>query len=507
MTTKKLLFIGLDSAEPELLKQWSQEGSLPNLQNIWTRSIWGNVQIPKGFSNGAMWPSLFTGVDPSKHVRYNYLSIEPGTYNFKHQFHEDTDYQALPFWVELSKQGKRVGIVDVPRAPLTRDINGFQIADWLTHDRRDAIPRSYPESLAQSVIETFGEDEIGERPELYLHNHSLQSFIDLMKKRIAVRAEQTIQLAKQSDYDLFMTVFGEPHDVGHMCWHLHDCTHEDYDSSFGDPVKEVYVALDQAIGKIINNLDYTEVILFAGPGMTKNYAANEGFDHILQKIEQNYIKQSKLTKKRHQSLIPQVRTLLRKYLPKQVRSKIYDQIPEAVKKQEKKVLASQQRLFTLPFGNTGCAIRLNVVDREPHGLIKRGQEYNEICDFLRHSLSTVKNIETGTPLVEEVIQVNQLYQGQALDRLPDLVVLWNRDYPIRQVGSEELGQFEVKCYTRRSGEHNESALFWLNSSSLTARKLEITIKVEDLAPTIGLLLDAPLKETDGSPIQEILGKN
>ncbi|MGB3509296.1 MAG: alkaline phosphatase family protein [Microcoleaceae cyanobacterium] len=152
MTAKKVLFIGLDSADPELLKQWSEDGSLPNLQKIWQSSIWGDVKIPKGFSNGAMWPSLFTGVNPSKHGRYNYLYIEPGTYNFKHLFDEDTDYQALPFWVDLSKQGKRVGIVDVPRAPLTKEINGFQIADWLTHDRRNAIIRSYPENLAQNII-------------------------------------------------------------------------------------------------------------------------------------------------------------------------------------------------------------------------------------------------------------------------------------------------------------------------------------------------------------------
>jgi predicted AlkP superfamily phosphohydrolase/phosphomutase len=500
MTGKKVLFIGLDSAEPELLKQWSEDGSLPNLQKIWSSSIWGNVKIPKGFSNGAMWPSLFTGVDPSKHARYNYLCIEPGTYNFKHLFCEDTDYEALPFWVDLSEGGKRVGIVDLPRAPLTKEINGFQIADWLTHDRRNAIARSYPESLVKDVIETFGDDEIGERPELYLRSHSDESFIELMKRRIALRAEQTIQLTKQWDCDLFMTVFGEPHDVGHMCWHLRD--RED-----DDPVKDVYRALDGAIGKIINNLDYTDIIIFAGPGITNNYGANEGFDSILQKIEQNYLNKSKLTQKRHQSLIPQIRSTIRQHLPKTLRNKIYNQIPEAVKKQEKKLLVSQRRLFSLPFGNTGYAIRINVVGREPNGLIKRGEEYNEICDLVRQSVSTLKNLETGTPLVEDVIQVNQIYRGQALDRLPDIIVLWNREYPLRVVGSEELGEFEVKCYTRRTGEHNDRAIFWLNSPSFTPQKLETTIKVEDLAPTIGVLLNAPLKKTDGTPIQEIFPLN
>lgn len=506
MTSKKLLFLGLDSAEPKLLKRWTEDGSLTNLRQIGQSSIWGDVKIPHGFSNGAMWPSLFTGVDPSKHGRYNYLYLKPGTYNVKHYFSEDTDYQATPFWVNLSKQGKKVAIVDVPRAPLTPNLNGFQITDWLTHDRREALARSYPENLAKSIIEKFGDDEIGERPELYLQNHSYQSFLELMLKRIDLRAEQTIQLAQQSDYDFFMTVFGEPHDVGHMCWHLHDPTHKDYDSSFGDPVKEVYIALDQVIGKIINNLDYTDIIIFAGPGMTNNYGVNDGFDPLLQKIEQNYLKKSRLVKKRRQSLIPQIRSLVRQYLPKKTRNQIYSKIPEVVKKQEKKLLTTQRRLFTLPFGNTGCAIRLNVAGREPNGLIKTEPEYNEICDFLRQSLSSLKNIETGTPLVKEVIQVNQLYHGQSLDQLPDLIVMWNREYPIKLIGSEELGQFAVKCYTHRTGEHNENAIFWLQSSSVNTGKLATQIKVEDLAPTIARLLDIELQETDGLPIQEIISK-
>lgn len=504
MEVKQVLFIGLDSAEPQLLKKWSEDGSLPNLQKIWQSSTWGEMKIPKGFSNGAMWPSLFTGVNLGKHGRYNYLYIKPGTYNLRNHFYEDTDYQALPFWVDLSRQGKRVGIVDVPRAPLTKEIKGFQIADWFTHDRRDAIARSYPENLAQEIIETFGEDEMGERPELYLKNNSYQAFIELLKKRIDIRAEQTIQLAKEADYDFFMTVFGEPHDIGHMCWHLHDPTRQDYDGQFGDPVKDVYIALDQAIGKIMGHLE-ADVMVFAGPGMTNNYGINEGFDPVLQKVEQHYLKKSKSIKKRQQSLIPTIRSLVRKYLPKKMRGKIYHQIPDAIKKKEKTLLISKQRWFILPFGDTGCAIRLNVVGREPNGLIKKGQEYEEICNFIRDSLSTLKNLETGKPLVEEVIQINQFYHGEAVEQLPDLVINWNREAPIKLIGSEELGQFEVKCYTRRTGEHNDNAIFWLNSSSLQPQELEANLKIEDLAPTIATLLGVELPETDGSPIQANLG--
>ena len=506
MKSQKVLFIGLDSVEPELLKQWCKSGELKTLNRIWEQSVWSDVSIPKGFSNGAMWPSLFTGVDPSVHSRYNYRCIELGTYNINRYFQEDVDYQAIPFWVEFSNRGKRVGIVDVPRAPLTPNINGVQIVDWLTHDRRSAITRSYPAGLAQETIDTFCADEMGERPEAYLESHSQQEFIELLKKRIDIRAEQTIQLASQTDYDFYMTVFGEPHDIGHMSWHLHDATHLQYDNSLGDPVKDIYIALDRAVEKIMTSLNYSQVVIFSGPGMTDNYGANEGFDQILQKTEERYIQHSQGQKSlfsietnqsdhkrsapvQRRSFAAQLKSIIRRYLPKELRGKIYGKLPAAVRKREQKLMAGQQLLFGLPFGNTGFAIRLNVVGREPSGRINPGQEYDQICDFLRQSLADVKNLDTGEPLISEFIQLDQCYSGQALNVLPDIIVNWNRKAPISRVGSEELGEFSVSCYTRRTGEHNENALVWLKSDRLQPQQLDGVMPVEHIAPMIARLLD------------------
>lgn len=65
-----MLFIGLDSAEPQLLLEWSRAGALPTLRALLDSGAWGALKGPPGQGNGALWPSLFTGVNPGRHGRY-----------------------------------------------------------------------------------------------------------------------------------------------------------------------------------------------------------------------------------------------------------------------------------------------------------------------------------------------------------------------------------------------------------------------------------------------------
>ena len=59
----KVLFIGLDAAERDLLLDWSDRGILPNLQALRARGVWGDAPAMPGLGSGALWPSFSTGVN------------------------------------------------------------------------------------------------------------------------------------------------------------------------------------------------------------------------------------------------------------------------------------------------------------------------------------------------------------------------------------------------------------------------------------------------------------
>ena len=79
-TSARVLFIGLDSADPGLLQQWGKAGLLPSLQSLRQRSLKGTTILPPGLGSGAMWGSLFTGVSPARHGRYFGRQLDAGAY-------------------------------------------------------------------------------------------------------------------------------------------------------------------------------------------------------------------------------------------------------------------------------------------------------------------------------------------------------------------------------------------------------------------------------------------
>jgi len=104
--------------------------------------VWAKVRAPRGFGDGAIWPSLFTGVNPGRHGRYFYQQLKLGTYE-RVRFAQDTDFGHKPYWEYLSQAGHRVAIIDIVKGPHSKEINGIQISDWMVHSQEGAT-RSTP---------------------------------------------------------------------------------------------------------------------------------------------------------------------------------------------------------------------------------------------------------------------------------------------------------------------------------------------------------------------------
>ena len=103
----KIMFIGLDSADPDLIREWSAEGALPNLKRLLDTGAWGPAPGTH-FCSGAYWPSVFSGVNPARHGRYSSRQIVRGTYD-TYRF-TNSDIKRAPFWIALSRAGRRVAV-------------------------------------------------------------------------------------------------------------------------------------------------------------------------------------------------------------------------------------------------------------------------------------------------------------------------------------------------------------------------------------------------------------
>ena len=64
---KKVLLIGLDSADAELIQQWMQSGHLPNFSKLCQQGAWGDLGTTAEYMHVSAWPTLYTGVMPGHH--------------------------------------------------------------------------------------------------------------------------------------------------------------------------------------------------------------------------------------------------------------------------------------------------------------------------------------------------------------------------------------------------------------------------------------------------------
>lgn len=488
--TTKVLFIGIDAGDKDLIQQWAAEGELPSLARFINNSNNCEIKNPTGLYVGAVWPSFYTGLSPASHGRYCYRQMMPGTYDVVDI--NSTQVNGKPLWDYLSDANKRVAVIDVPKSPPPKPLNGIHIADWGTHDPEFEF-QTYPCELKEVVYEKFGTDDIGNCNAFRTKESEFLSFQNSLKERVRRRASLTNYILRKGGWDCLFTVFSESHCVGHQCWHIHDKLHIRHDSkiasAIGDPIKSVYAEIDKAIGNILKNVDLkiTRVVILASHGIQSHYDATFMLDDMLKALE-------------GKSNIPHFSTTLKKLRIGKIR-KVSPRLSNSLKKFIISKYYSSRKAFAVPNNDVYGAIRFNIRGREPHGKLNQGKEYEQYCDQIIDDLMGFLNVKTDQPIIKRILITKDLYKnGSNIDSLPDLLIEWDRSLPISEVYSPKIGIVRGEYKKCRTGDHSESGMIFIADNVTTHEQLERHANVEDIAPTIAKWLDVDLPKVDGQAL-------
>jgi predicted AlkP superfamily phosphohydrolase/phosphomutase len=495
----RILFIGLDAADKDLILEWSGSGLLPNLQALRERAAWGITENPTGLYVGAIWPSFWTGLSPGQHGRYCFSQIRTGTYD--HYQVTPYDVAGEPFWDSLGAAGRRVAVLDVPKTRPSPRINGLQIVDWGTHDPEIGFCTT-PEVLAQEVKSRFGPHPVGQCDNfLQREPADYAALRDRLVRGVEKKAELAEDLLGRGGWDLFLAVFAESHCAGHQFWHVRDPAHPRHDPSLarqlGDPLRDVYVALDAAVGRLLARVDEnTAVFVLASHGMGPHYDGTFLLDEILRRIFTRPAAPARRTLARlaeacWHRLPPSVQGWLRP-----ARTRVKETLSDAVTNPELSSLVC----FSTPNNDAYGGIRVNLAGREPQGLVRPGAEYEALCDSLTRDLLAFVNLDTGAPLVRNVLRTADLYGGERLPDLPDLMVEWNREAPISAVSSPKTGTIRGTFPGRRTGDHKPHGICFAAGPGISPGPLPGPIAITQFAPTLAARLGVPLPNVDGQPV-------
>jgi predicted AlkP superfamily phosphohydrolase/phosphomutase len=135
--------------------------------------------------------------------------------------------------------------------------------------------------------------------------------------------------------------------------------------------------------------------------------------------------------------------------------------------------------FALSSGGEGF-IRLNLKGRERLGCLEPG-ETDGFIRWLKSELTRITVVESGEPLVDEIIDVGKRFPGPRAGFLPDLSIRWTPRQPENRIQSPTIGQIVAKLETGRSGNHSPDSLALFCGSATQDSVLSQVTHIEELS--------------------------
>jgi len=506
----ELLVVGFDALDQELAQTWAAEGHLPTFKMLMERSDWGLVENQLGLEAGSAWPTFYRGVSVGRHGQLDGTrQFDPGSYEIVRAGPEYAAHKLI--WQKLSEDGKRVGIIDAPYTYLSTNLNGIEIHDWGNHagaDGGDLQLKTWPSSLAQEVTERFGVEPLKGRLCDEFKPRTLaeiRAFRDRLIQRIETKVGMIRHFLNQGRWDLFLGTFSEAHCAGHHLWHIHDKTRPDHDPEIaevlGNPLRDIYIRLDQALGEVLADVDpdETTVLVYCSHGMGPSISGTRLLDRILVKLEGGEPKdKSKGTegflRKGWRSLPYGVQKGLKP---------LHGALWRSMVKTAFEGRRESRKYFEIYANDSTGGVRINLIGREPNGMVEPGPEYDAVLDALAKDLMEITNLETGEPLVKNVIKAKDVHSGESLDKLPDLLVNWNKEAgsaQVRRVFSPKIGTMVHDGPPPRTGDHKPQGVFFSYGPTVRPNHRNKPVSVLDFAPSIAQFLGSSHETFEGESI-------
>jgi predicted AlkP superfamily phosphohydrolase/phosphomutase len=483
----KLLIVGLELGDGQLIRSWAEAGMLPAFQRMIRAGCWGWLETTADQLHISAWPSIYTGAAPGDHGVYFTFQPAPGLQGYQ-RFHEGL-YGRPTFWSLLDRAGQRSVIFDPPYSHAESGFCGAYIHDWGTwaHYLKTG---SLPSDLIARMEKACGPYPLGlEANDLGFTALDPDDTARRLVKSIESKAQAIDWLMQERPWDALFTVFGETHVAGHYCWSasLHG-DQRDTDSS----MFQVYAAIDRVLGRLMDKADEAiTVIAVSGDRCGPNHAGWHLLPQLLERLglagTGGADTQGAGDREPHGSFdaVKAIRDLLpkdfRKNLARRLPTRLRDKLAQRV--DTAGVDWSRTRAFCLPTDLEGY-VRVNLQGREPQGIVSPGPEYAQILKQIEDALLELRAADSDRPVVRRVIRVDDVFPGDRRAYLPDLIVQWEASSPIQSVQSPRTGIVSGISPDPRSGTHRGPGFVLASGPGIAPGTTLSGGHIVDFAPTV-----------------------
>lgn len=506
VTVKPRVFvIGVDGATFDLIDPWVAAGRLPNFARLLAEGSRGLLQstvIPNSFPG---WTSCTTGVNPAKHGIFNAL-IRKSLTDYRMSVVNSRDIRYERIWQVLSREGLRVGVMNVPCSYPPVPVNGFLIGGMLSPSLDSDF--TFPPKLIDEVIANTGEYIIDLRSKHIAREQMREELL----RSVDARGAAMRYLLETRDLDFAMMVFTETDRAQHYFWADMDTNHPAYTQErgerFGDVIRQVYERVDAQIGELLDAVGTeTQVYVVSDHG----FGSQPHYVYVNRWLMQTgYLKSTIVESPAARARDAAKGALGRVGLlgaAKSLRNAVFG-APETAGDRDLKmgqmankrsnidrIIENVDWAHTTAYALVPRGVRINLKGREPHGIVEPS-EYDEVRGRVIHDLKRL-SFPNGEPVFDRVFRREEVMEGPYLDYAPDIVTCMEVGVPSCHLEPKEV--FAVN--TGATGSHTDWGVLIAHGPGIRAGGDVVGARLMDVTPTALYALDVPLNDDmDGQPV-------
>jgi len=514
----RVLILGLDGATFDLMLPFIAQGHLPCLGGLLGSGSRSSLQSTIPPITPCAWSSFMTGKNPGKHGLFDFIEPTPGGHGFR--FTNATSRNAETLWGHLSRQGRKVGVLNVPITYPPEKVNGYQISGLDTPD--DRSPYIYPTALRQELHHQAIDYRLDIRHVGNMRNDRRRDrFLRELCEIETIRTQALRYLSRKERSDFRMLVYSATDQVQHHFWQYFDSTHDKYDARgaerYRNAIRDVYIHLDGLIASVLEEEgDDTIVMLMSdhgfGPTSNVRLRLNQAFarEGLLA------FQQEGVRGKAFRGIAGMVDRLLRSTLSagaKRILASLFPRLRvwfeglDEARPDWRKTVA-----FTNEVSRCFPTIWLNHVGATPDGVVHE-EDLELALRATEEALRRLIDPRTGQPAVGNAYRTRELYRGPYASKAPDLIPSWWEDgFLLEQSapgGPDDLiverSQAPLKGGVEFAGNHRLQGIFAMAGGPVKAGHVFSGAQIIDVAPTVLYLMGLPIPgDMDGRPLLEAL---
>ncbi|MCQ6254491.1 alkaline phosphatase family protein [Methanocaldococcus sp.] len=446
----KLLLIGIDGADFNIVRELLNNNKLKNLASISENGYFSRLVSTIPPLSPAAWTSIFTGVPPHKHGIWGFLKQKEGEYFYKPITSKDRKHKAI--WNLLTEKNKRSIIVNIPFSYPPGRINGIMITGLGSPGKDSNFV--YPQSLKKFILDNFPNFDVD------LNEGKLEEGYSIYKlEKNIIKTEEDlvnlfIHLLNNNDWDFSAIVLRSLDVIQHFA----------FDNKMF--VEKHYERIDKLVGRIleevVNGKEDIKIIIASDHGFRKVY---KRFYVNTWLEKEGYLK----LKSSHNPLLKlgidaeKIRGFMKRLGLKGIVGKIEH---SKFVKHLLKILpsSSHQYLFNADWSQTKAffyrgsngLIKINVEGREPQGCVNIN-DVVKLSEEIKSKLEKIVDPTTGTKVFRNVFLKWDL--GIDSYEFPEIILLPNEGY---EICDYNMNGYLFEDVHGRPGDHGLFGIFMSN---------------------------------------------